>query len=142
MLAGFVKERSDTPLGGALLDVSGALGTPDLTANATLSYSIGDYSIRLQQRFVDKTIRNITWVEGVDIDDNSVSSGNYTSMGLTYGGETDSGGNWNVTFNVNNLFNRPPPIVASYSTSGAAQSLPSGYDLYGRRFQLSVNSSF
>ncbi len=142
VLAGFVKERSDTPLGGALLDVSGALGTPDLTANATLSYSIGDYSIRLQQRFVDKTIRNITWVEGVDIDDNSVSSGNYTSMGLTYGGETDSGGNWNVTFNVNNLFDRPPPIVASYSTSGAAQSLPGGYDFYGRRFQLSVNSNF
>jgi outer membrane receptor protein involved in Fe transport len=142
LLAGYIKERSDTPLGGSTLDVSGELGTPDLTANATLSYSVGDYSIRLQQRFIDDTIRDIDWVEGVDVDDNTVSSGNYTSLGLSYGGETDNGGTWNITLNVNNLFDRPPPIVASYSTSGAAQSIPNGYDLYGRRYQLSFNTSF
>ncbi len=142
MLAGYVKERSDTPLGGTLLDASGGLGSPDLTANATLSYSVGAYSIRLQQRFVDDTIRDIRWVEGVDVDDNTVSSGNYTSMGLSYGSETDNGGTWNVTFNVNNLFDRPPPIVASYGTGGTAQTIPSGYDLYGRRYQLSFSSNF
>jgi outer membrane receptor protein involved in Fe transport len=142
LLAGYIKERSDTPLGGSLRDVSGELGSPDLTANATLSYSVGDYSIRLQQRFVDDTIRDIDWVEGVDVDDNSVSSGNYTSLGLGYGGETSNGGTWNITLNVNNLFDRPPPIVASYATSGAAQSIPNGYDLYGRRYQLSFNTSF
>src|SRR5690606_16530309 len=44
MLGGYIKERSDTPLGGTPLDQSGWLATPDLTAIATLTYGLGNYS--------------------------------------------------------------------------------------------------
>ncbi len=107
-----------------------------------MSYSVDDITVRLQHRFVDDTIRDIRWVEGRDIDDNTVASGNYTSLGLTYGGETQTGGTWGVTLNVNNLFDRPPLIVASYGTGGTAQTIPNGYDLYGRRYQISFNTNF
>ena len=142
MLAGSISERSDTPLGGTLRDVSGSLGSPDLTGNATLSYSAGPYNFRLQQRYIADTLRDDRWVEGVDVDDNTVSSGNYTNMQVGYSGDTDDGGSWNVALNVTNVFNRPPPIVANYSTGGTAQSIPNGYDLYGRRYQVSFGLNF
>lgn len=142
MLAGFIRERSDTPLGGTALDVSGGLGSPDKTGNATVSYSVGPYSIRLQQRHITSTKRDVRWVEGVDVDDNTVASGNYTNLQLGYSGERRAGGTWQLSLNVTNLFDRSPPIVASYSTSGTAQNIPNGYDLYGRRYQLSASMNF
>ena len=142
MIGGFVKERSDTPLGGTSLDVSGGLGSPDVIANATFSYSAGPYSVRLQQRYIGSTLRDVRWVEGVDVDRNTVSSGNYTNLQLGYTGDRKDGGTWNVSFNVTNLFNRSPPIVASYSTSGAAQTIPTGYDSLGRRYQISFGINY
>jgi iron complex outermembrane receptor protein len=142
LLAGYVSERSDTPLGGSTRDISGSLGSPDLTATANLGYDAGAWTFRVQQRYIADTLRDDRWVEGVDIDDNTVSSGNYTNLLVGYGLESDSGGVWNLSFNITNLFDRPPPIVASYSTGGTAQTIPSGYDQFGRRYQLSVNHSF
>ena len=142
MLAGFIKERSDTPLGGTALDVAGALGSPDVTGNATLSYSVGPYNVRLQQRYITSTTRDIRWKEGVDVDDNSVASGNYTNMQVGYTTEREDGSTWRISLNVTNLFDRSPPIVANYSTAGTAQSIPNGYDLYGRRYQLSFGLDF
>src|SRR5690606_4177753 len=46
-LGGYIIERSDTPLGGEPLDRAGELGSPDLTAVATLAYNIGPYGIQL-----------------------------------------------------------------------------------------------
>jgi outer membrane receptor protein involved in Fe transport len=142
MLAGFIKERSDTPLGGTALDVAGALGSPDVTGNATLSYSVGPYNVRLQQRYITSTTRDIRWKEGVDVDDNSVASGNYTNMQVGYTTEREDGSTWRISLNVTNLFDRSPPVVANYSTAGTAQSIPNGYDLYGRRYQLSFGLDF
>ncbi len=142
LLGGYVLERSDTPLGGVPRDVAGQLGSPEFTAIATLSYNIGAYGIQLQQRYIDETIRNIDWVEGVDVDDNRVSSGNYTNLRLAYNGATGAGAAWSVALNVTNLFDRPPPIVASYGTRGGSQLIPNGYDEFGRRYQLSMNYSF
>lgn len=138
LLGGYIIERSDTPLGGAPRDVSGEIGTPDFTAIATLAYNVGPWGLNLQQRYIADTIRDIDWVEGVDVDDNSVSSGNYTNLRLGYSGEMVSGATWNASVNLTNLFDRPPPIVAG----NGGQSIPNGYDQYGRRYQLSVNLNF
>src|SRR5690606_18068339 len=142
MLAGYTIERSDTPLDGSPRDIAGSLESPDLTAVGTLSYTVGRWGVRLQQLYTAETILNIDWVEGIDVDDNTVSSGNYTNLRLSYDGERTAGGTWSVALNVNNLFDRPPPIVPSYSASGSAQSIPNGYDQYGRRYQLSFNISY
>ncbi|MDR2212787.1 MAG: TonB-dependent receptor, partial [Pseudomonadales bacterium] len=141
-LVGYVKERSDTPLGGVPFDVSGALGTPDLTANLTVTYRLGAYSVQLQQRFIDETLRNAQWREGIDVDDNTVSSSSWTNARLGYSGETARGGSWEVSLNVQNLFDRDPPIIANFGTRGGSQSVDASYDALGRRYQLSFNYNY
>jgi outer membrane receptor protein involved in Fe transport len=63
-------------------------------------------------------------------------------MQLGYSGERRAGGTWQLSLNITNLFDRSPPIVANYSTAGTAQNIPNGYDLYGRRYQLSASMNF
>jgi len=141
-LVGHIIERSDTPLDGTPLDIAGVLGTPDLNAFITAGYTVGDYGVQLQQIYVADTILNVNWVEGVDVDKNSVSSGNYTNLRLHREGILDNGGTWTVSLNVTNLFDRSPPVVPNYSSAGTAQLIPAGYDMYGRRYQLGLNLSF
>jgi len=146
-LGGYIIERSDTPLGGKPLDQAGWLATPDLTAIATLTYGIGDYSIQLQQRHIAATQNRNTgasssWVIGRDVDTLDIASGNYTNLQLGYGGETSKGADWRLAFNVTNLFDRAPPIIPSYGTRGGAQSISNNFDEFGRRYQINLNMSF
>ena len=150
MLGGYIIERSDTPLGGTPLDQSGWVGTPDLTAVASLTYGLGPYSVQLQQRYIASTLNKNTgasssWVEGIHVDTLKISSATYTNLQLGYTGEAGNGGEWRVALNVSNLFDRHPPIIANYGTRGGAQTLQTGiqnYDEFGRRYQLSLNMSF
>ena len=141
-LAGYVKERSDTPLGGTPFDVSGSGGTPDLTANITANYSVGPWSMQMQGRFIDSVLINARWVEGRDVDDNVIASSTWWNARLGYTGETSSGGTWDVSLNIQNLFDRNPPIWPSYGTRGGAQSTPNAYDVFGRRYALNLNYNF
>jgi len=136
-LAGYIAERSDTPVGVPQFDISGWLGTPDLTTIATINYTLGAYAIQLQQRYVAAVGQNRLFVEGRDVDDNTVASANFTNARLGYTGEMNNGGTWTASLDVTNLFDRGPPIVA-----GANQGTPADYDIYGRRFFLTLQASF
>lgn len=137
MLAGYVAERSDTPYNAPKFDISGWLGNPDLNAIATLNYRVGSYSLQLQQRYLADVGLNRLWVEGRDVDDNSVASGNFTNAQLGYSGELESGMSWTLSLDITNLFDRSPPIVA-----GANQNMPADYDIYGRRYFVSLRANF
>jgi outer membrane receptor protein involved in Fe transport len=141
-LGGYIIERADTPLGGVPRDVSGGFGTPKWTANITTNYSVGPMSFQLQMRHIDQSLRNTTWVEGRDVDDNTVASSTWFNGQIGYNGETSNGANWNVALNVQNLFNRNPPIIASFGSRGGSQLESDNYDTLGRRYQLSVNYTF
>jgi len=142
-LAGYIIERSNTPLGGQPTDQAGYLGTPDLTAIMTATYGLGPYSIQLQQRFItDARNGPLSWVEGRDIDSMRVASGNYTNLQLGYNGEMSNGAEWRLNFNVTNLFDRDPAIVPSYGTRGGSQGLANSYDEFGRRYQINLNVNF
>jgi iron complex outermembrane receptor protein len=141
-LAGYLKERSDTPLGGSPFDVSGTGSTPDLTANITATYSVGPYSMQLQGRYIADVLMNGRWVEGKDVDDNTIPSSTWWNARLGYNGETSSGSTWNLSLNIQNLFDRNPPIWPSYGTRGGAQSTPNQYDVFGRRYALNLNYNF
>lgn len=146
-LGGYIIERSDTPLGGRPLDQAGWLATPDLTAIMTLTYGVGPYSVQLQQRYIADSLNKNTgasssWVEGVHVDTLRIASGNYTNMQLGYNGELSNGGQYRISFDITNLFNRDPAVVPSYGTRGGAQGVANAYDEFGRRYMLSMNVTF
>jgi outer membrane receptor protein involved in Fe transport len=127
-------------LAGALV---GPAAYPELTANVTASYRFGPWSIQLQERYIDSVLLNRDWVEGVDIDDNTIQSKSWTNLVAGYRREMQSGSSWRLQFNVQNLFDDDPPIIPS--TGGGrfgAQTTSNTYDVLGRRYQLSFNMDF
>jgi hypothetical protein len=124
------------------VNTAGSLETPDLTAVATARYGLGRYGIALQQRYVADTLRNINWVEGIDVDDNTVSSGTSTNLRITYDRPLTSGVTMTFAFDVANVFDRPPPIVPNTSYLGGDQISDTFFDTLGRRYAISVHLRF
>ncbi len=134
-LTGRTFERSDTALNSLPVDKSGYMGMPDLTTNLTGTYGIGPVSIQLQAQFVDSVFKDNSgvWVEGIQVDDNTVSSMTWYNGRLGYNGELDSGAAWNVGLNVQNILDTEPPIY------GGTNNI---YDQYGRRYNINFNYNF
>jgi outer membrane receptor protein involved in Fe transport len=142
-LSGYVKERGRTPFNSLPIRTEGSLGSPDFTSVITASYGIGAWNFQLQGRFVDAMLRNSAWIEGIDVDDNTVSSMAWWNTKFGYNGELTNGSRYNISLNVQNIFDREPPVVASYSDfAGAGQSVSNVYDIYGRRYNLNFSYSF
>jgi outer membrane receptor protein involved in Fe transport len=141
-LGAFLSESSTTPFGGTPRDIAGQVGTPEYSHVLTANYAVGRYSFQLQNRFVDSSILNVDWVEGRDVDINEVSSMNWWNARLGYTGETSGGATWSVNLNVQNILNDEPPVIPNFSTRGGTQSFPGSYDLFGRRYNLSLNFNF
>jgi iron complex outermembrane recepter protein len=144
-MVGYLAERSTTSAGGQYIDFVRRISTPEYTALATFNYNVGDYGLMLQTTYYDSTISNgnneqvaVNFIEGVDVDDNTVASQTIINLGLNYGREMTNGGEWQVGFNINNLFDRDPPVIAG--TGG--QALSNSHDQFGRRYQLSLNVNF
>ena len=147
-LVGYLAERSTTTAAGIYTNFVERISTPEYTALAMFNYGVGDYGVNVQATYYDSTISNggnealtgatSNWVEGVDVDDNTVASQTIFNLGLTYGHEMTNGGQWQVGFNINNLFDREPPVIAG--TGG--QILSNSHDQFGRRYQLSLNMNF
>ena len=137
-LGGYLAEKTETPAGGTKIDSVGGRAYPEWTGNVSLNYAVGPWSLQWQQRFIDEVKLVTTWVEGVDVDDNTVPFYSWTNARFGYSGEMSNGGTWNVGLNVNNLFDKNPAIFPS----SRGQSLSGGYDEFGRRYQLSLNMTF
>ncbi len=147
-MAGFLAERSTTTAAGIYTNFVERISTPEFTALATFNYNLGDYGVMLQTTYYDSTISNgnnelltgatSNWIEGVDVDDNTVASQTIFNVGLNYGREMASGGEWQAGLNINNLFDREPPIIAG----AGGQALSNSHDQFGRRYQLSLNVNF
>lgn len=147
-MVGYLAERSTTTAAGTYTDFVERIGTPEYTMLATFNYNIADYGIMLQTTYTDSTLSNgnnagltganSNWVEGVDVDDNTIASQTIFNMGLTYGRDMANGGTWQAAFNINNMFDRDPPVIAG--TGG--QAISNSHDSFGRRYQLSLNINF
>jgi len=132
-LTGHTMERSDTAPGALPQERSGSLGLPDLTTNLTATYGIGSYSFQLQGRFVDSVLRNAIWVEGRDVDDNTVASMTWFNARIGYNGEFESGSTWSLAVNVQNILDKEPPIFGWTNNT---------YDQFGRRYNISFNYNY
>jgi len=141
-LAGYLKESSQTPFGGKPRDVAGSMAAPELTYVLTANYGVGPYSVQLQNRFVDSTVQNVDWVVGRDVDRNTIPSMNWWNARIGYSGAVDTGANWSINLNIQNIFNREPPVVPGFSTRGGTQAFDNNFDIFGRRYNLSANYNF
>jgi outer membrane receptor protein involved in Fe transport len=141
---GHLTERTSTVVGGTPAEFAGTRGYPDVTANVTLAYRAAAWSVQLQERFIDDVLLNRTWIEGVDVDNNTIPSRAWTNLVLGYGREmSGAGSNWRVTLSVQNLFDKDPPIIpSSADPRGGAQSTDNTYDEWGRRYQLGFDMEF
>ncbi len=140
LFAGKLLENSVTT--AVYRDDLGSISSPEWNATGTLGYSIGDYGVRVIGRYYDSTKINILWTEGVHVDDNTIASQTVWNMVFDYRGETASGGNWVAAFNINNVADRDPSVIPSESLRGGQQGTNGNYDIFGRRYQLSLNYSF
>jgi outer membrane receptor protein involved in Fe transport len=143
MLAGNLDERTSTVVGSTPAEFAGTRGYPDKTANVTVSYHVARWSVQLQERFIDDVLLNRTWIEGVDVDKNTIDSQAWTNLVLGFGSQSDRRGSWRVSLNVQNLFDEDPPIIPSSADSRfGAQSTDNTYDEWGRRYALGFSMAF
>jgi hypothetical protein len=137
LLGGRLEHRTNTVTGGMPDELAGSLvgpaAYPELTANVTATYRFGLWSVQLQERYIDSVLLNRTWVEGVDVDDNTVQSKAWTNLVLRYGRDVPTGGRWSLALNLQNLFDDDPPVIPG---GAFGQGTNNTYDVFGRRYQL------
>jgi iron complex outermembrane recepter protein len=126
-------------------DVGGVGATPSLPENkvtTSLSYARGPWSMFLQGRYIDGGTMNRTFVEGVDVDDNTVSSVFYTDLTFRFSGQGGAAP-WQFFFTANNVFNEPPPdMYAGLGRAGVPGPSSILYDTIGRRFVAGVRVNY
>jgi hypothetical protein len=146
VLGGKLLERFDQPPGGVPIDQIGnsALNRPEISANATLRYAVGPWSATWQQRYISDQLINSTWVEGVDVDNNTIPSYSFTNLLFRYVRDsTRAGKAWSAGLAINNAFDKHPPIIpGSFNRVGSQIGSGLGYDEFGRRIQLTMDMSF
>jgi hypothetical protein len=137
-LLGRLHENSTTTAAGLTQDQAGSQTRPVYSGIITSTYTMGKWGLSLQGDYYDSVMNNITWVEGVDVDDNWIASQTTFSFATSYRTETTRGMGWGLSFNITNLTDQEPSIVAG----AGGQSIVMGHDALGRRYQLSFNMDF
>jgi len=142
LLAGVMLDNKDQPAGGRSVERAGGYQWPEVKTTAFLNYEIGDYSVGLQHRYYDSGLLNVNWIEGRDVDDNTVESQSVLNLILGYNRDLGDGREMRLSFTVTNLLNTDPPVIAAYGDRGGAQLVTNSYDVFGRRYSLGLNYSF
>ena len=143
LLGGKLLTRHDVEANGTVSERMDTYTLPELTANLNVAYSVGPWSAQMQGRYISGGKLNRNWVEGVDIDRNWIPSNTTWNGVLRYSGELNNGGDWNVGLTVVNLFDKHPPMVPGRGFFGPGnQGANNQYEIYGRRYNLSLNMQF
>ena len=117
-------------------NVAGSIqGVPKFTGTANLNYEINRFKFNTQVRYLSSMLYNIDYVEGVDINDNTVPSVAYVDLGASY----KITKNVEIFGNVDNVLDKDPPIAPS--TFGYPTQ-PQFYDMIGRTYRAGVRGRF
>jgi outer membrane receptor protein involved in Fe transport len=119
----------------------GSSGVPHWKVNASVTYENGPFTLFLQDRFVGGGKYDVTYVEGVDINDNSVPGINYVDLSLQYKVVDDGRRRVQFFFNIRNLLNQDPPHTPS-TFQTPSQTNGVFYDVIGRQFATGVRFGF
>ena len=115
--------------------------SPKALATAFVSYTVGDLSINLQNRWRSAYNQNpdpaIIYVQP------RIGSYNVTDLGVSYNFKK-AGGDWTGYFNVSNLFDREPHLAPSSGNRNPGLSYPAanGEDIIGRAFILGFRARY
>src|SRR5690606_3639236 len=71
LFAGYLRENSVTTT--VYRDDVGSQASPEWNVTATVGYNVGNIGVRAVGRYFDSTLNDVLWVEGVDVDDNTIS---------------------------------------------------------------------
>lgn len=126
--------------------VGGGLPRNKLTSQFT--YMNGPLTAFVQGRYIgagkhSNQISGVNAVEGIHIDDNTVSSVFYTDLNVSWLFETGTAGEVELFANVTNLFDRDPPVHGSFfNFFGSTQVIEALHDTLGRRYTGGVRVRF
>ncbi|MEX1056387.1 MAG: TonB-dependent receptor, partial [Natronospirillum sp.] len=139
----YLEENSITNLGAPKVDRAGEVGgqsLPEFKITTSVNYDVGPFTAFLQLRYTDSGYLDADEEQGVDIDDNTVSSVTYTDFRLSYTRDNANGSSFEVFGHVANLFDEEPPVAASFSTftGTSSQTNANLYDTLGRRYTAGV----
>ncbi len=119
----------------------GPAGLPKWLVNTTIDYEVGGVGVNANVRYVSPSYQNngqygpdqagYDTTQATSISNNHISAVAYLDMGLRYNFGSDR--RFQVFFNVDNLFDRDPPLPAN----GTAY-----YDLLGRTYKGGVRFKF
>jgi outer membrane receptor protein involved in Fe transport len=141
----YLDEVTSAFVGERVINEAGEINYSKWLATASLTYANGPFSVNFQTRYIGKSIRDVLWVEGIDIEDNSVDSRLYTNMNLAYDFEFGDGHSGEAYFYVGNLFDKDPPLVPGGIgvTTGTATHTNNGlFDTLGRTYSAGVRMRF
>jgi iron complex outermembrane recepter protein len=105
--------------------------TPRVLAVGSLSYSVAHFSSMAQLRYIGHGKFDSTYVQGVDINNNSVPSAVYLNLSTT----VSLSDRLEIFGGVDNALNRAPPIDP---TSFGLPTTPIYFDTVGRNFRLGL----
>ena len=142
LASGHQLEDSTTLSSGVTNENQNEFSQPALTGLASLRYQIGSYGFNIQQRYIGPSRLNNDWLEGVDIDDNSVASQMTTDLTLFYLHEMPNGSDWQASLAITNLFDVDPPVIASFGQRFSSQTVSNNFDTYGRRYMFNFRYGF
>ena len=121
-----------TDVGDGLDNVAGEVfGSPKFRGTLNLNYSLRNAMVNAQFRHVGSSKYNLKYVEGVDINDNSVESATYLNLTGAY----DISNTLRVFAVIDNVFDKDPPIAPSVFGYPAQ---PAFYDMIGRTFRIGL----
>lgn len=115
-------------------------GLPKWQATAFLNANVGAVGLNANVRYIGKGLRNSTWVPG-DIDPRFEKIGSVTTFDLGARYSLDVKGNPELFINVQNVFDRDPPLIPSSQLVGP-QTNVALYDTIGRMFNGGVRLRF
>jgi outer membrane receptor protein involved in Fe transport len=135
------KYDSQTTAADPVNDFAGTIGagtgsaTPKWRVNLTTSYSLGDWSVQLASRWIDKMVHSNTVTGGSPVSNTGTAATWYHDLSARYAITP----NLTVRAGISNITDQQPRL---YSPNIQANTDPSTFDVLGRRYFLGLNAKF
>ena len=118
------------------------LGTGDLqrtTATFIASYRSGPASLSWSTRWVSDAVQDISWVSGIDVDNNKVPSHHVSNLRLDWTLGNVVAADSSIYLSVNNVFDRNPGDLRGLTDFSGFLGM---YDIIGRNYTVGMRIKF